>query len=79
MNNKTPTDLKVGQIELDLPVEPSRPDEGRVKCVGAVGCHENFDVATRIKSIELINELKHRTLDLIVSASAVIKACAWQT
>lgn len=32
----------VGQGELDLPVKPSRSEEGRVKSICSVCCHDNL-------------------------------------
>ena len=76
-SNEAETNLKVGQVELDLPVEPSRSYECGVKCVGSVRCHENLYVAAGIESVQLVDELKHRTLHFVVATSAVVKPRAW--
>lgn len=72
------TRLQVRQAELDLPVQTSRPHEGRVQGVRSVGGHQHFDVATRVKSVQLVDELQHSPLDLIVSTSSIIKTSTWQ-
>lgn len=70
--------LQVGQAELDLPVQTSRSHQGRVQCVRSVGGHQHLDVASRVEAIELVDELQHSPLDLIVSTSTVIKTSTWQ-
>jgi len=39
-----------------------------------VGCHEHFDVSTRVESIELSNDLKHGALDLVVTTGTIVKS-----
>ncbi len=43
----------VGQRELDLSVDPTGTDQGRVEAVDPVGRHDDFDVAARVESVEL--------------------------
>ena len=63
-----------------LPVESSWSHESRVKCVWSVGCHQHLqgglvfniqkqykfhlDVATRVETIQLVNQLQHGSLNL---------------
>lgn len=70
--------LQVRQTELDLPVQTAGSHQGRIQCVWSIGGHQNFDVATRVETIQLVDELQHSPLDLIVSAGAVIKPGTWQ-
>lgn len=72
------THLKVRQAELDLPIQTSGPHQGRVQRVRPVGGHQHFDVASRVETIQLIDELQHGPLDLVVSTGAVIKTSTWQ-
>lgn len=65
--------LQVGQAELDLPVQTSGPHQGRVQGVWSVGGHQYFDVASRVEAVQLVDELQHSPLDLIVSTGAVIE------
>lgn len=70
--------LQVGEAELNLPVQTSRSHQGWVQCVWSVGGHQNFDVSTRIEAVQLVDELQHCPLDLIVSSSAIIKTSTCQ-
>merc|ERR1719228_2222537 len=58
---------------LKMFVLPSWSHESRVKCVWSVGCHQHLDVATRVETIQLVNQLQHGSLNLVVTTSAVIK------
>lgn len=69
--------LQVGQAELDLPVQTAGPHEGRVQGVWSVGGHQYLDVATRVETVQLVDELQHRPLHLVVSASAVVETRTW--
>ena len=66
-------------FEPHLPVESSRSHESRVKCVWSVGCHQHLqgvlvfgiakykfhlNVATRVETIQLVNQLQHGSLNL---------------
>ena len=68
--------LEVGEAELDLAVEPAGAEEGGVEGVGPVGGHEHLDVAARVEAVELVDELEHGALDLVVAAGAVVEAGA---
>jgi hypothetical protein len=39
-----------------------------------IGGHQHFDVASRVKAVQLIDELQHGTLDLIIAASTIVKS-----
>lgn len=73
----TVTHLEVRQAEFDLPVQTTRSHEGRVQGVRSVGGHQHFDVATWVKAIQLVDELQHCSLNLVVSASTVVKTSTW--
>jgi hypothetical protein len=47
-----------------------------VERVGPVGRHQNLDVAACLEAVELVNDLEHRALDLVVAARAVVKTRA---
>ena len=62
-----------------LPVESSWSHKSRVKCVWSVGCHQHLqwvlvfgitkykfhlNVATRVETIQLVNQLQHGSLNL---------------
>lgn len=69
--------LQVRQAELDLAVQTARSHEGRVQGVRSVGGHQHLDVTTRVEAVQLVDELQHRPLDLVVSTGAVIKTGTW--
>mmetsp|Transcript_15507 Transcript_15507/g.44094 ORF Transcript_15507/g.44094 Transcript_15507/m.44094 type:complete len:360 (-) Transcript_15507:226-1305(-) len=60
--------LQVGQTKLDLPVQASRTQQRRVQRIRPVGCHQHFDVSPRVESIQLVHNLKHGSLHLVVPA-----------
>mmetsp|Transcript_22292 Transcript_22292/g.53383 ORF Transcript_22292/g.53383 Transcript_22292/m.53383 type:complete len:281 (-) Transcript_22292:263-1105(-) len=68
--------LEVGQAELHLAVEPPRPQQRGVERVGPVGRHQDLDVAARVEAVELVDNLEHRALHLVVAARAVVEARA---
>jgi hypothetical protein len=37
--------------------------------------HENFDVSPRVEPVQLVDQLQHGSLHLIVPTSAVVKSC----
>lgn len=69
--------LQVRQAELDLPVQTAGPHEGRVQGVRSVGGHQHLDVASWVEAVQLVNELQHGPLDLVVSAGAVVETGTW--
>ncbi|KAF3859637.1 hypothetical protein F7725_022036, partial [Dissostichus mawsoni] len=64
----------VRQAELDLPVQTSGSHQRWVQGVRPVGGHQNLDVSSRIEAVQLVDELQHRPLDLVVSSGAVLGA-----
>ena len=60
--------LDVRQRELDLTVNTTRPNEGRVKRLDVVGGHNDLDVTPLIEAIELVEEFEHGPLDLTRTA-----------
>lgn len=69
--------LQVRQAKLDLAVQTAWSHEGRVQGVWPVGGHQHLDVATRVEAVQLVDELQHCPLDLIVTAGAVIETGTW--
>mmetsp|Transcript_13562 Transcript_13562/g.13297 ORF Transcript_13562/g.13297 Transcript_13562/m.13297 type:complete len:330 (-) Transcript_13562:72-1061(-) len=56
----------VGHRELDLPVEPPRPEEGRVQGVGPVGGHDDLHVHRLVEPVHLVQQLDQDPLHLPV-------------
>ena len=68
--------LEIRQAELNLPIQPPWAQQSRVQRIRPVGGHEHLDVVPSVKPIELVHNLEHRALDLIVTADTVIEASA---
>lgn len=66
--------LQVRQAELDLSVQTTGSHESRVQSVRSVGGHQDLDVSSGVKSVQLVDELQHGPLNLVISSSSVIKA-----
>jgi hypothetical protein len=65
--------LQIRKTKLNLTIETTRSEKSRVEGIGSIGCHENLDVSSRVKTVELVDELKHRSLNLVVTSLTVIK------
>jgi hypothetical protein len=47
--------------------------QDRRKEISPVGSHQNLDVPPRIEPIQLVNQLQHRSLNLVIPPSAIVK------
>ena len=54
--------LEVRQAELNFAIKTTGTSESRVQSVWTVGGHENLDISTGVKTIKLVDDLKHGTL-----------------
>ena len=64
------TPVQVRQVDDDLPVEPPRADQGRVKHVRAVGRGHDDHALGGVEAVHLDEELVQRLLALVVPAEA---------
>ncbi|GMS79169.1 hypothetical protein PENTCL1PPCAC_1344, partial [Pristionchus entomophagus] len=64
----SPLRLLVGQGELDLAIDATGTDQGGVQRLDPIRRHQHLDVSSRIESVQLVQQLEHRTLDLALSA-----------
>jgi hypothetical protein len=62
------TNLDVRQRELDLSIDSSRSNERRVERLDLIGGHDDFDVASSVEPVELVEEFEHGSLDLSLAA-----------
>ena len=62
--------VQVGQVYVDLPVEPSGPQQRLVEDVHPVGGCQDNDPAVRAESVHLRQQLVQRTFALVVAAHA---------
>ncbi|GMS82430.1 hypothetical protein PENTCL1PPCAC_4605, partial [Pristionchus entomophagus] len=58
--------LLIGEGDLDLPVQSSGSEEGGVEGVRTIRRHDHLDFSERVESVELIEQLHQRALDLPV-------------
>jgi hypothetical protein len=71
--NKNLIYLKVRKSKLNFPIQSPGTQKRGVKRIGPVGGHENLDIAARVKAVKLVDELKHGSLNFIVTASSIIE------
>ena len=64
--------LTVRILEQDLAVDTARADEGRVERVDLVRGHDDFDVASIVEPIQLVEQLQHRALDLALTPRSAL-------
>lgn len=57
----------LGERELNLAVESARSEKRRVEDVDPVRRRDDLDPLVRAKAVELVEEFKHRPLDLAVT------------
>ena len=60
--------LNVRERELDLSVDATWSDEGRVQGLDLIRGHDNFDIPPCVESVELVEELQHGSLNLAFTA-----------
>jgi hypothetical protein len=53
------TSFVIRKRKLDLPINPTWPNECRIQTVDSVGGHDHFHIAPRVKAIELILHKKY--------------------
>jgi hypothetical protein len=56
--------LDVRKGELYLPINTPGPNEGRVESLDLVGGHNDLDIPSGVKTVQLIQQFQHRSLDL---------------
>src|SRR5699024_9017451 len=56
----------VGQRDLNLPVQTTSSQQGRVECIGTVGSHNNLSLSEIVESIQLVKKLHQCSLDFSV-------------
>lgn len=60
--------LDVGERELDLSINSTRSDEGGIKGFDFIRRHNDLHISSCIKSIQLIQQLQHGSLDFTFSS-----------
>ena len=70
------TALELWERKLDLAIEAPRAQKCGVERIGAIRCHQYFDVAARLEAIELVHDFEHSALHFPLTAVAPFKARA---
>lgn len=78
MHERIHAHLQIRQAELYLPIQPAGPHQGWIQSIGPVCSHQHFDVASWVKTIQLVDELQHSPLHFIVTPSPIIKTSTWR-
>ena len=71
------THILVGSREFNLAVNPPWAEQGRVKNVNPVCCHDNFDVLCGLEAIQLIQQFQHSPLDFAVPCGGWVWQWVW--
>lgn len=70
--------LLIGQREFDLSINSTRSDQSGIESLNAICRHDDFDVATRVETVELIEQLQHGSLDLSLTAGVrIVALCSY--
>ena len=55
--------FNIGQRKLDFSIDTTWSNESRVEGLDSIRSHDNFDVSSRVETIQLIQKFQHRPLD----------------
>lgn len=64
--------LRVWVRKLDFSIDPSWPDQCRVKRLDAVGSQNHLHVSAGFKTVQLVEELQHGALDFFFSTTCCV-------
>lgn len=78
----------IRQAKLDFTVQSTRTEQRRVQGIrpecqlapvrsgvgSPVGSHDDFDISARVKSVQLVNELQHGSLNLVITALSIVES-----
>ena len=55
-----------------FPVDSPRAQQRRVQTLDSIGCHDDFHVASIVETVQLIQQLQHGPLNLLLAAAFAI-------
>lgn len=58
--------LEIWHWELDLPINTSWSNQGRVQGLYLIGSHDDFNLSMGVKAVKLIEKLEHSSLDFLL-------------
>mmetsp|Transcript_2801 Transcript_2801/g.8771 ORF Transcript_2801/g.8771 Transcript_2801/m.8771 type:complete len:381 (+) Transcript_2801:309-1451(+) len=61
-----------GVGKLDFTIDSTRPQQGRVKNINAVGRHEHLDILAGLETVQLVEQLEHGALHFTVSTATAL-------
>mmetsp|Transcript_60436 Transcript_60436/g.143179 ORF Transcript_60436/g.143179 Transcript_60436/m.143179 type:complete len:477 (-) Transcript_60436:8-1438(-) len=64
--------LQIRHAKLHTPVHAARAKQRRVEGIRPVGRHQHLDVAAGVEAVELVHDLEHRALHLVVPPLPVV-------
>lgn len=64
--------FQIRKSELNFSVKSSWSAEGRVQSVRSVSSHEYFNISSVLKTVHLVHNLEHGSLDFIVRARSIV-------
>jgi hypothetical protein len=60
--------LEIGNRKLDLPVDSTWADKGGIETLYLICRHDHLDFGVSVETVELVQELEHCPLDLLLAA-----------
>lgn len=68
------THLQIWQTKFHFSVQTTRSHQRWIQNVRPVGGHQHFDVASRIETVQLIDQLQHGTLHFVIATCSVVES-----
>ena len=64
-------DRLVGIGQLDLAIDASETQQRGIQNIDSIRRHDDFDAVRRLEPVQLVQQLHHRALHLVLAASAL--------
>ena len=64
---------KIRKAKFNFSIETPWTDKSWIEGVWSVSCHEDLNVATRIKTIQLVDQLQHSALYFVIASCAIVE------
>ena len=65
------SDRLVGIGQLDLAIDASGSQQRGIQNIDSIRRHDDFDAVRRLEPVQLVQQLHHRALHLVLAASAL--------
>jgi hypothetical protein len=60
--------FEVGDWEFNFSINTSRSDQGWIQALYFVGSHDDFNFSMSIETVQLVQQLKHGSLNLFLAS-----------